>query len=451
MIGKAVKGRSFKGAGLYYLHDKQAMTAQRIGVTETLNLPTSDPEKALKVMAFTAMHQQEIKIQAGEKATGRKLDKPVYVYALSWHPDQTPDPAHMLETAKSSLKALGLHEYQALIVQHTDEPHKHVHVIVNRVHPTTGKAATLSNDYLTLSKWAQGYERETGQVLCHERVKNNNARAQGDYIQHDPPAQHYRDCEDAKNRTATHTEPQAGYAAKQWDAFKTAESTKREAHKNIVQPLYGRAATIKEQRLELWQSYQDAKAQERKWQSSQYQHGKTLALAKLRYDQKQIHADKMEEYRHAKAREGSFLGRAYNSVKYPKIWLFSGKSRRASLWDVVDNRHEHRKNERFNDYCTELKTLSQSLREQSRARLQSRLEVTRDKSQTLRQEAQGIYADIAKHKAAREAERTRAYESTKERVKEYFKEREQLEKSRAARVKEFERQRSRSRDYGLER
>ena len=42
MIGKAMKGRSFKGAGLYYLHDKDAMTAQRIGVTETLNLPTNE-------------------------------------------------------------------------------------------------------------------------------------------------------------------------------------------------------------------------------------------------------------------------------------------------------------------------------------------------------------------------------------------------------------------------
>jgi hypothetical protein len=404
-------------------------------------------------MAYTAMHQQELKIQAGEKATGRKLDKPVYVYALSWHPDQTPEAAHMLETAKSSLKALGLHEHQAVIVQHTDEPHPHVHVIVNRVHPTTGKAATLSNDYLTLSKWAQGYERETRQVLCQERVKNNQARAQGEYIQHDPPAQHYRDYEDAKNRTATHREPQAGYATKQWEAFKITEAEKRQAHSKALQALYARATAIKEQRLELWQDYQNAKAEERAQQSSQYQQGKTRALDKLRHDQKQIHADKMAEYKQAKARETTLLGRAYNSIKYPKVWLFAGKNRRASLWDVVDNKHEHRKNERFNAYCAELKGLSQSLREQSRARMQSRLENTREKSQSLRQEAQGIYTDITKHKATREAERTRAYESTKERVIAYFREREQLEKLRAERIRQFAQQRSKSRDrdYGLER
>jgi hypothetical protein len=211
--------------------------------------------------------------------------------------------------------------------------------------------------------------------------------------------------------------------------------------------------TIKEQRLELWQSYQDAKAEERAQQSNQYQQGKTHALDKLRHDQKQIHADKMAEYKQAKAREKTLLGRAFNSIKYPKVWLFSSTNRCASLWEVVDTKHEHRKNERYNAYCVELKGLSQSLREQSRKRMQSRLADTREKSQTLRQEAQGIYADITQRKEAREVERTRSYEATKQRVNAHFKEREQLEKLREARIKAFEQQRSKSRDrdYGLER
>jgi hypothetical protein len=68
----AGKGASFKGAGAYYLHDKQADTAQRVAFTHTENLPTNDPELALRHMAYTAMHQDEIKALAGTKATGRK-------------------------------------------------------------------------------------------------------------------------------------------------------------------------------------------------------------------------------------------------------------------------------------------------------------------------------------------------------------------------------------------
>ncbi|MBB4375253.1 hypothetical protein GGD63_008102 [Bradyrhizobium sp. cir1] len=40
----AGKGRSFMGAGMYYLHDKKAETSERVAFTYTVNLPTRDPE-----------------------------------------------------------------------------------------------------------------------------------------------------------------------------------------------------------------------------------------------------------------------------------------------------------------------------------------------------------------------------------------------------------------------
>ena len=54
-------GRSFKGAALYYLHDKRRkgeavrLTAERVGWVETVNLPTADPERAWRIMAHTAL------------------------------------------------------------------------------------------------------------------------------------------------------------------------------------------------------------------------------------------------------------------------------------------------------------------------------------------------------------------------------------------------------------
>ncbi|MGH1482973.1 MAG: relaxase/mobilization nuclease domain-containing protein [Geminicoccales bacterium] len=66
------------------------------------------------------------RIEAGIKATGRKLEKPVYVYSLSWHPDEQPDKATMVEAARESLEALGVEDRQALIVCHNDEPHPQI-------------------------------------------------------------------------------------------------------------------------------------------------------------------------------------------------------------------------------------------------------------------------------------------------------------------------------------
>src|SRR3989440_1431286 len=139
-------GRSFRGAALYYLHDKREdgeavrLTADRVAWVETVNLPTGDPERAWRIMAHTALAQAELKAAAGTKATGRKLKNPVFAYSIAWHPGERPTKAGMIEAARSSLEAQGLEEHQAIILSHDDEPQAHVHIIVNRVHPATGKS-----------------------------------------------------------------------------------------------------------------------------------------------------------------------------------------------------------------------------------------------------------------------------------------------------------------------
>jgi len=181
-------GRSFKGAAAYYLHDKrqpgeaERFTSARVAWVVTDNLPTDNPERGWKIMAHTALAAEELKAAAGVKTTGRKLTKPVFAYSLAWHPGERPTKEEQLEAARASIKALGLEGYQAIIVSHNDEPHEHVHILVNRVHPETGKAVTISNSKLTLSKWAQAYEQERGQVLCPQRVENNARRKRGEYV-----------------------------------------------------------------------------------------------------------------------------------------------------------------------------------------------------------------------------------------------------------------------------
>ncbi|EAP78471.1 NikB-like protein [Sulfitobacter sp. NAS-14.1] len=162
MVPKVAKsGASFKGAALYYLHDKQANTNERVAFTETVNLPTNDPDRAVAHMIDTAAHADDLKREAGLKA-GRKLQKPVYAYSLAWHPTEAPTMVEQIAAAKQTLAVLGLSDRQALIVSHTDREHPHVHVIVNRVCPQTGRAAVTSKDRLKLSQWAEAYEKVHG-------------------------------------------------------------------------------------------------------------------------------------------------------------------------------------------------------------------------------------------------------------------------------------------------
>jgi hypothetical protein len=184
MIPKVAKsGRSFKGAAQYYLHDKQASTADRVQWTHALNLPTDDPRRAIAHMIDTATHADELKAAAG-LTRGRKLQKPVYCYSLAWHPDQAPTMAEQMDAAKETIKVLGLDKHQALIVAHNDTKHPHVHIIANRVDPETGKALVMKNDQLKLSKWAQEYELKHGKILCDARVQNNAERDKGKWKKH---------------------------------------------------------------------------------------------------------------------------------------------------------------------------------------------------------------------------------------------------------------------------
>lgn len=178
------KGRSFRGAAAYVLHDKDAGTTERVAFTHTVNLASDNPETAWRLMAATAMDQPRLKQQAGIKNTGRKSSLSVLHLTLGWHPDEADGltPEAMVATAESALAALGAQEHQALIVAHSDEPHPHVHVLLNRVNPNDGRMLSSSREKLVLSRWAENYEREQGQIRCDNRVVNNAARDRGEYV-----------------------------------------------------------------------------------------------------------------------------------------------------------------------------------------------------------------------------------------------------------------------------
>lgn len=178
-------GSSFKGALAYYLHDKkregesERLSSDRVAWTETRNILTPDPELAGRIMAATAMDADRLKREAGVRNTGRKSAQSVYAYTLAWHPEEakTLTRAEMVRAADETLRALGAEDRQAIFVCHTDRPHPHVHIILNRVSPQDGRMLVNSNDRLKLSQWALAYRQTRGQEqYCPQRAENWDMR-----------------------------------------------------------------------------------------------------------------------------------------------------------------------------------------------------------------------------------------------------------------------------------
>ena len=252
----AARGSSFKGAGLYYLHDKSAQTSKRVEWALTHNVPTNDPEKALKWMAYTSMNAEKIKQEYGGSRVGRKSKgKSVYTYSLSWHKDDQPTREEMQEAAFETLDCLELKDHEAVIVAHRDTDHPHVHVICNLVNPNTGRTHTAQLDQKKLSEWAQEHDKRFGRDHCPERIKNNQERIKGQLKQEFTRQQDHKKREGKEGKTAqfvkhrTKADPRAMMIQDLYnrsDSGKAFRSALKEEGYDLAQGHKGRVAIVNE-------------------------------------------------------------------------------------------------------------------------------------------------------------------------------------------------------------
>ncbi len=171
MIVKFAKpGKSFKGVMQYLAHDPDhADTVERVAWTHTLNLAHDDVEAATSVMRTTALNADVLKAEHG--IGGRKVEKPVRHVSLNWHPSQTPDQEAMIGAAQSFLRHMGWDEHQAILIAHDDKAYRHVHLVVNAIHPETGRKLDDGFERRRAQAWALAYEQEQGKIFCEERLK----------------------------------------------------------------------------------------------------------------------------------------------------------------------------------------------------------------------------------------------------------------------------------------
>jgi len=163
-------GTSFKGLSQYLTHDPQAQTNERVAWTHTHNLANDDILCAVNEMYLTAENAEFLKQDAGVRAGGRKTENPVKHISLNWAPADNPSQKHMRETGIHFLEYMGWAEHQAIFVAHHDKAYKHLHIILNAVHPETGRHLSEAWEQNRAQKWAAEYERAQDCIRCPQRL-----------------------------------------------------------------------------------------------------------------------------------------------------------------------------------------------------------------------------------------------------------------------------------------
>lgn len=268
----AKKGKSFKGVAAYIIHDPdRAKTAERVLFTDTRNLRTDNPEKAAKVMAYTAAHAAFLKQATGIKAGGRKSENPVYHFSLSWVPGEQPSKAEMMEAGEQALEVLGFGEHEAMFAAHGDKEHMHLHIVVNRIHPETGKTHNPNDDYSRLQEWGHRYDKARGmehhsperaakyekdpiKKAEYERLAEAVRQAKGAANQNTPRPQHDAEKDATHPKSRRYQEIKEQFAAR----AKTLALETREVRLRQKNQCEGIKTRHKNERATLWDKQQAA-------------------------------------------------------------------------------------------------------------------------------------------------------------------------------------------------
>ncbi len=149
MIATTSYGRRFAALARYLVYGRSGEETERVAWTAGRNLGTDDPEVAAAMMQATA--------NANEQVEG-----PVYHLTINFDPADPVTPERMQAVADRVLADLGLADHQALMVAHRDRAHPHVHVMVNRVHPESGRAWDRWQDQPKIQRALRMLERELG-------------------------------------------------------------------------------------------------------------------------------------------------------------------------------------------------------------------------------------------------------------------------------------------------
>lgn len=130
---------------------------------------TSDHEKNERIgyVKVTNCHQQDpldaaLEIQATQAINTRAESDKTYHLIISFRAGENPDQKTLSEIEERICEGVGFSEHQRVSAVHHDTDNLHIHVAINKIHPTRYTIHTPYNDHKTLGKWCEKLEIEYG-------------------------------------------------------------------------------------------------------------------------------------------------------------------------------------------------------------------------------------------------------------------------------------------------
>lgn len=161
MIGKIVKGRSFKGCISYVLGNGEAKILASEGVLEV------DTQSIIN-----SFYMQSL--------LNPKLSKCVGHIPLAFSPDDAPRMTdHFMERlAKEYMRLMGIENTQYIIVRHNNTNHPHCHIVFNRV-DNNGKTISDKNDQYRNEKVCKQLKDKYNLTYCKGKENVNVQKLKG--------------------------------------------------------------------------------------------------------------------------------------------------------------------------------------------------------------------------------------------------------------------------------
>ena len=125
------------------------------------DMPQSNIKTNCLSLATAATEMRAVADQNG------RVRDPVYHVVLSWQHGEHPTDIQMFEAGDAAVTTLGMTDHQYVLAIHRDTDNAHLHLMVNRVHPETGRAVHPGLSYLKLDRCMR--ELELAQGWGHDR------------------------------------------------------------------------------------------------------------------------------------------------------------------------------------------------------------------------------------------------------------------------------------------
>ncbi|MDD4616394.1 MAG: relaxase/mobilization nuclease domain-containing protein [Alphaproteobacteria bacterium] len=175
MIGKSLSMKDAQKSSfarlVRYLCDKQKKQV-RVGKVTISNCHSLDREAAvLEVLNMQAMN------------TTAESDKTYHLF-VSFRAGEIPDSVTLRAVENRICEALGFGEHQRISVVHHDTNNLHIHIAINKVHPTKYSVHTPFNDFYTIGRICERLEIEYGLERDNHQGQKRGSENRAEDMEH---------------------------------------------------------------------------------------------------------------------------------------------------------------------------------------------------------------------------------------------------------------------------